>query len=65
MPRLRGKDLRPSINPAVNRVEPGEGEALVVCPLDDCDWQTVRPDRDRVVWSAQEAHRIRHQKGLV
>lgn len=42
--------------------EPGPGETRVTCPRSDCAWSTIRPEA--AAWSAGEAHRIHHVKGM-
>lgn len=53
----------PSVGPSAPRLSVGEGEVRLWCPRQGCEWTTVRPEH--AAWSAQEAHKIRHKKGML
>jgi hypothetical protein len=61
---LRGSDRYQQVAAtAVERTTLSPGEVMVECPREDCEWRTVRPEK--AAWSAGEAHRIRHAKGML
>lgn len=63
MPKLKGSAIPRPVGRNAERLAVADDELVVVCKLDDCDWQTVRPLH--AAWSAADAHRIRHLKGMV
>ena len=63
MPKLRGENIPRGTGRAVARTTAGQGEVMVTCPRAGCDWQAIRPEY--AAWSAGEAHRINHAKGMV
>jgi hypothetical protein len=62
-PKLRGENIARPTGPSQPRMSVGAGDVHIECPRDDCTWSTVRPEH--AAWSAREAHRINHQKGMV
>ena len=64
MPKLKGSEVvvgafrRAKQEPAARA-----GETRVTCQEEGCDWTTIRPDE--YAWSAGEAHRIQHRKGML
>lgn len=63
-PALRGENIPRGVGQHQARIgEPGKDETRIWCPIDGCDWTTIRPDQ--YVASAREAHRIAHRKGWV
>lgn len=63
MPKLKGSKIPPAVGASAGRLGIADDEIVVGCPLvTPCDWETVRPLR--AAHSAQEAHRIRHARGL-
>lgn len=62
-PALRGENIARPVGPSTQRTTAGDNELVIGCPLlNPCGWQTVRPLH--AVHSAQDAHRIRHQRGM-
>lgn len=37
-------------------------EVRLTCPVDGCEWTTIRPEK--YAWSADEGHRLAHQRGI-
>lgn len=65
MPKLRAENIPPTTGAYARPVrDPGPGEVLVECPLELCSWSTIR-NAGRHAWSAAEAHRIHHQRGML
>ena len=62
MPRLRAENIPPTRGRYAVPDQPSGDDVLLDCPVDGCDWQAVRPAW--AAWSAEEAHRIAHRKGM-
>lgn len=64
MPKLKGKNIAPAVGPSAGRLAVSKSEIIVGCPLvTPCGWETVRPLRG--AHSAQVAHKMRHDRGLL